>query len=69
MTIINPTMQLKKKHSFSPKKYFRAKESYTILSKDVIEKIEIALAQVDAGLGRPVEELFAEMEAKYGFHG
>lgn len=33
---------------------------------DLCEKIEIALKEVDEGLGRPIEELFKEMEEKYG---
>ena len=69
MTIISPTMQVKNKHGFNQKRYFKSKEQFTDIPEAEIEKIKIALAQVDAGLGRPVEELFAEMEAKYGFHG
>lgn len=68
MTIINPTMQVKNKHGFNQKRYFRSKEHYEILSKDIIEKIEIALDQVDAGLGIPAEQFFKEMEEKYGFN-
>ena len=33
--------------------------------KDVYEKIEIGLKQVEEGLGRPAKECFKELEEKY----
>lgn len=36
--------------------------------QDLIEKIEIAHRQIEEGKCRPIEELFEEMEAGFGFH-
>ncbi len=36
--------------------------------KDLYEKIEIAHKQIEKGKCRPIEELFEEMEAGFGFH-
>ena len=36
--------------------------------KDVEDKIEIALKEIEEGKGIPMEQAVAEMEAKYGIH-
>lgn len=40
--------------------------TFESFQKDLIQKIEIGLKEVDEGLGRPIEELFKEWEEEFG---
>lgn len=47
------------------KNFHKKYPTFEDFQNDLVEKIGIALKEVDQGLGRPIEELFKEMEEKY----
>ena len=45
--------------------FYKENPDVESFKKDVYEKIEIGLKQVEEGLGRPAKECFKELEEKY----
>ena len=49
-------------------KFDKHYETFEEFQKDIFEKIDIALKEVEEGKCRPIENFCAEMEAKYDIH-